>query len=166
MPSSLTRPSADQWRALNEYLGTMAGLLRLSDWTFSLMREPPDECSDAAASILITEGRKLANIRMAVNWHESTAAQLRGYITHELLHVHIEGIDTVATKIRTVCGEAAYVPWHGVFIWQLECATDAITDVLAPFLPLPDIPTEPESISTERPPPEAASTEATTEATS
>ena len=55
-----------------------------------------------------------------------------------LLHLHLCRLDQAVDRLEPVLGSAAWTPWAGVYEDAYERATDAIAELLAPIVPLPD----------------------------
>lgn len=161
----MKRCSAAQWRALGQYIRDTANTLTLRDWYLTLLDITPEN-EDTAASVKSIYGRRRAEIKLRRDWWQDDAETLRHHIVHELLHLHHEGMDTVLHGLKPTLGEAIFNPVYEAFRWQMEMATDAVADAIAPLLPLPVIPGEPEDTGpipvTGEDEPDAAPIDATT----
>ncbi len=125
----------DQWCALDSYLRDMADRLRLRDWVIVLYREPPRD--DAAhATVRRTYGQLRACVRVAADFVDETPERQREIITHELLHCHLDNLQQLLVNAQTNLGDAAWGILDGAHKDAIEIATDALTGIIAPHLPL------------------------------
>jgi hypothetical protein len=110
------------------YVRELADLLRLKDWSFILKEENPTD-PEAWASIVCVQGRKLGVLRLSEDVIRQDPEELRRSVVHELLHCHLAAADYVADLLPQ--GERA------AYRNQREYGTDALSDAIAPLLPLP-----------------------------
>lgn len=146
----MKRASAAQWQAVCQYIRDTADTLTLRDWTIIVQDLTPD-ADDAAASIKSTYGRRRAQMRLRRDWYNEMPEDIRHYVVHELLHLHHEGTDTVLHGLKPTLGTAIFEPVYEAYKWQMELATDAVAEAIAPLLPLPIIPDGPEDMDPEEP---------------
>jgi hypothetical protein len=123
------------------YIRDLADAMGLKDWTFKIDDRPADDDADADADAQIRciYGQRRAVIRLCVGFDGYDAEKQRGILTHELIHPHIDPIDTVTRNMEPLIGRPAWTIFNGAMDDAIENATDAIAVVLAPFLPLPPI---------------------------
>jgi hypothetical protein len=121
-----------------DYIRRLADAMHLRDWTFELVAGEQPDRADAAASILVTYGRKDAAIRLATDWGTYPPDRQRHYLVHELVHAHQEAIHIAANNARDLLGTAAWAVLDGCHRDAIEVATDALAEIIAPFMPLPE----------------------------
>jgi hypothetical protein len=114
--------------AFRPYARTIADDLWLRDWTIILKDEPPDDGS--AATINLTNGRKLAHLFLAYDFFDNSAEDQRETLIHELLHCHFGEAGFVVEEESS--GEV-----HRAFIRALEYGIDAVAEAFAPLMPVP-----------------------------
>jgi hypothetical protein len=113
------------------YLRDLADRMRRRDWTIDLKDGVPTD-PQAAASIHLTYGRKLATIRVSDDFLDSTPETQRHYLVHELVHCHIDAAWMIAMDSIPQAVESA-------FKRMAEHAVDSLAETIAPLLPLPPI---------------------------
>lgn len=133
--------SPKERNALKKYVEDLAARLWLQDWTIVLSDEPSEPTphgDESAASISTVYGRKRAVLKLGRNWHNFDAEGRRHTLTHELIHIHTEGMDDV--MYYSVRKQLAPSTWDVVFEEfrrKLEFAVDGLADAIAPLMPLP-----------------------------
>ena len=127
-----------QGLALAAYIATLLPTLRLSHWQVKVQPEPASEGHEASVSC--TEDRYIAAIRVSQEFWTLPPETQRNVITHELIHVHNSQVDDAVILARKPLGEQAWALFWGSYAHADEYATDALAAVLAPFLPLPELP--------------------------
>lgn len=132
----------DQAEALQAYVWEIRDMLRLRHWDVFLAAEQAED--DANASVHPTPGKFVAGIRLAEHWFDRTPEDQRNDIVHELLHlVHRDQAEVIRCGLQ----DSGYLPAKAfALLWRLfELHTEAMVDhlagVLAPVMPLPDLPT-------------------------
>lgn len=121
---------------LTDYVRALADRLGLKDWDFLIDWDPTDGNSDA--EIRPVYGQKLAVIQLGPNFRTESPEHNRATVAHELIHCHLHPATDVirVTHERLLDDDAAIATWAGFFM-SIEYATDALANVVAPFLPLP-----------------------------
>lgn len=121
--------------AVKEYIGTLTPHLHLLDWTVVLQTDP-SEHEDCLASCDVTYGRKRLTVSLAEDFAEQKPAEIRHVLCHELVHAHLDGVDAVLLQsLPSILGMPAWHLLRDVVHREIEIATDALSDALAPFLP-------------------------------
>lgn len=143
-----------QWAACEAYIADLLPRMRLAHWSILLERE---SCDDDSHAIIITNDTKYeARLYLHPKFQTYTPEAQRLTFLHELIHVHNRNVTTAIDLIKPVFGSGVLfdtvVKAHNA---AEESVADALSRVLAPFMPLPDIP-----------PADAGTTEATTGAAS
>jgi len=127
----------ERWRAVEEYVAAAAPLLRLSDWTIRVLREPPED--DAYATMTPLEQSRYADMRVADSFLELPTAEQRQTLVHEMVHCHLfflhECAEAAFVELAAEMGRKAHKLAAKMFTNELERATDALADALGPLLP-------------------------------
>lgn len=133
-------PRAKKWTArskedLKRYVRLLADALGLRDWELLIDWEP---VPDAFACISPVYGQKRAVLSFGGHFLDWDPAVQRATIAHELIHCHLFPATEVVreTGEKLLTKSAAEASWIGFFA-NIEYATDAISDAVAPLLPLP-----------------------------
>jgi hypothetical protein len=103
--------------------------MRLRDWTIVLKDEVPSD-PEAAATVCITYGRKLATIRVSDDFLISPPETQRHYLVHELVHCHVDAAWMIAV-------DSLHKNVEPGFRRMAEHAVDSLAEVIAPSVPLP-----------------------------
>lgn len=122
-----------------KYVDILQPLLRLRDWDVTVCRERPDNESHGA-SIGCFYGQKRAELCIHMqHFNGLSDYDKKVTIAHELMHLH-----TARTKdfVRTFC-DTQSEETHG-FFWSVyyeafEEETETLAQIIAPFLPDPDV---------------------------
>ncbi len=115
--------------ALGQYIREAADGLGLRDWSFTLLAESADEGNNA--QIATVYGRKQACMKFQHRWWNEPPEDLRHTVIHELLHCHMDGMDTAINGAEELLGRAAWHMLEHAHHAATELAVDAIADVLA-----------------------------------
>lgn len=126
---------------LGAYLGHLADLMGLRDWTIGLANDPPQSDPHdghiVEGECLVSYGRKVAMIAVPANWDDQAPDELRRVLVHELIHCHQEPVqwafNTAANRLGFEAGSVARDAFTGAF----EVAVDGIATAWARTLPLP-----------------------------
>lgn len=123
--------------ALGHYIAAIAERLGLADWTILIDPDAPSD-SEAFAEIVCTYGQRRALIRFDHAVRTWPPDRLRRVVVHELVHCHLDRMDThydsVEAELGPQAGRLARATWRSV----LEDATDNIADAWARDQPLID----------------------------
>lgn len=122
-----------------DYVRRLADLIELRDWTFIVESATP-ETEDARAEITCLYGRKIGTLRFADGFRDEHPNVIRLTVTHELVHAHLDGMDSVIDggAAEVMMGKPAYEVFYQAHKLALEYACDALADALAPGLPFID----------------------------
>lgn len=130
---------------LEDYFYHIAGILKLSDWTFHFDWNwvDPDEREDEeyGAQIHCVGGRKHAIIRIGNDFRADSAEEQRHYVVHELIHCHFSPIDLVFREDLINFMQDDLTGYSALYLAHdraLEYAVDGLTDAICPHLPLID----------------------------
>lgn len=128
---------------LRGYVLMLQDPLHLLDWNVEVLTLLPDD-PDISACIRTTVGRKQAAILVADRFFETPPEEQRQTIVHELLHLHTN----LALDVFRMIQQARTEGWLalGAIMHEnaIEHTTDALADVIAPFLALPAQPVKAE----------------------
>jgi len=115
-------------KKLEPYVLEIAKTMNLTNWDISLSDEICDYESSATCTCL--NGRKDALIRLSEDFWGGSLEVQRDTIVHELLHI-------VLAPMHNPLAKVLYDPALSFYISSLEYGVDDLTNILAPFLPLP-----------------------------
>lgn len=118
------------------YTRRIADRLGLKDWEIVLKRDGTD-AANSAADMRCVPGRKVVWIRLADVFFSSDPDVQRYFVVHELVHVHLDDIDTVLWKAGDVIEGSGFSLVRKLVDDRVEFAVDAIASVFAPYFPLP-----------------------------
>lgn len=122
--------------ALGHYVGTLAEHMGLWDWTIILDTNPPDGEADTYAQIKPTFGQRRARLRFAENVRTWPPDRLRRVVVHELVHCHLDRMDTVYNDVARELGPQARRIADATWESEIEDATDNIAEAWARTLPM------------------------------
>jgi hypothetical protein len=140
-----TRWTPRRVASAEQYVRSLADRLGLRDWEIRIdVSQPSDGC---AAEINCYSGQKRAVISPGtVFWTAdalvTTPEEIRSWqrhtLVHELIHCHLASArETTSSTLEALTRPKAAEALFAAVDLQLEYATDALADVLAPSLPLP-----------------------------
>lgn len=119
------------------YLRSLANTIGLRDWTFNIQQDEPDT-KEAYAAITCVYGRRIANVWFAHGFEHLDPVLKRHVILHELLHVHLWPITSLASEtLEAAMGATAYAVYDEALTERIEHAVDAIADAFADAIPVP-----------------------------
>ena len=131
---SLDRKRRRYW---GRYARDLADRMELRDWTINMMIRPAEEGADAACQCL--SGSKTANVMIGLNFDGLSPEQQRQTICHELLHLHLSGIERVIIDAKQTINKYWFdIVFTGIGT-HMEHAVDAIADGYAKAMPLPPV---------------------------
>lgn len=118
------------------YIDTCKDLLGLRDWKilYKVCEEPAKE---AEADIAPQHG-KLAHLRLNKNFFALPPEHQRNTICHELVHLHLAGVDDCILATREGLGGAAYALLDSLYTEASENAVQTLSHLLEKLLPLPE----------------------------
>ena len=134
-------PSQRQRDALGKYLVALKQKMWLGMWRIDVMWDgeiPPD----SLATIEPVYGRKVANLRLCVDFFEREPEQQRSTLVHELLHCSLADVQELACQLRTNLGDQAMDAWMPGYRLAMEHAVEQLSVVLCheADIPLPRLP--------------------------
>ena len=135
MPKHPTKP--DRYAALEAYVAACLPVLNLGNWKVTILTDVAPE--DRYADIEPNDQAQTASLRVGNLFWTQKADDQRLTIVHELLHLHLCRLDQTVDRLEPVLGSAAWAPWAAVYEDVYERATDAIAEVLAPQVDLPNL---------------------------
>lgn len=112
------------------YIAKLAPLMRLGHWRLDVADDPPIEDS-AWAAIKLWEGSYGGTIRISDDLLREGEDLQRRCVVHELVHCHFAQPWLMARKEM---GGRTWEHWENV----AEYAVEAITELVAPMMPLPE----------------------------
>ncbi len=121
---------------IQAYVDQLRPILRLADWEVSVDGSVPDD-DDTQAHISVTYGRKNAVIGLAVDFDERSRDGQRHTLVHELLHCHLDRIRIGFINHHRRFDDIGWDTARQSAIDEIEWATDALADAMAPLCPLP-----------------------------
>ena len=134
MPKHPTKP--DKYAALEAYVAACLPALNLNNWKVTILTDVAPE--DRYADIEPNDQAQTASLRVGNLFWTQKPDDQRLTIVHELLHLHLCRLDQTVDRLEPVLGSAAWAPWAAVYEDVYERATDAIAEVLAPQVDLPN----------------------------
>lgn len=125
------------------YVNSVKKLLHLSDWVIIMQDEPSS--ADCLAETDVIAGQHLAKMFLAKSYAKDTPENLRGTIIHELLHCHLSPISELSAEIlkplaADLGGSQVIKSAINGIEYETERSIDAISEAIAPFFPLPNMP--------------------------
>jgi hypothetical protein len=118
------------------YLRTVADQLGLRHWVVEVDHEPTE--GDALAEVRLALERRRMRVRYAVEFDQADEEEQRLAVCHEVLHCHHRDLfQTVEAGVRDELGGAAFRLFIGSVRRDLERMVDALSEVVAPTVPLP-----------------------------
>lgn len=127
-----------QQTAILQYLGVIAPVLNLGDWTFIIADTTPGS-RQALCDVEPNPVLRTATIQFAERWWTTDAETQRHALAHELVHCHFALPTGVFAQFGDVYPGAAsmLVGWSQLFLAGMDVGVDAMATLLAPLLPLP-----------------------------
>lgn len=123
--------------SLRPYLGETATALGLTQWTVTLVDDPPDD--ENMAECRTRRYQWEAQIRLSDDAISASREDLRITIVHELLHLWTAGMHDLILRLESPLGTAAYWGWEIGFSRAHEFCVDGLSRSLAKFFPLPPV---------------------------
>jgi hypothetical protein len=132
-PKELGPVTPEQWEAEAKWIRKMADAMRLADWEFTIRKAQAD--ADADADIEVTFGKRHASIRYGAEYWTYDQDKRRYIIAHELLHCHLDEIDTLINDLEQAVGVGFFNFLRQQYRVAEEHAVDVIAHLMAPHLP-------------------------------
>lgn len=125
------------------YVNLMKKMLHLSDWVIVMQNEPCS--SDCLAETDVITGQHLAKMYLSKTYTKDTPENLRATIIHELLHCHLSPISELSVEILKpladeLGGSRVIKSAINGIEYETERSIDAISEAIAPYFPLPNMP--------------------------
>jgi hypothetical protein len=132
------RWTAPRRRALETYVSELAPLLRLADWTIRLDWKPaPDAEGESTLAMITPQPRKkAATLQLGETFLDLPAEQQTQVLCHELVHCHLFPTEELVRSTLTLLGEGEQRVAEIALEQQIEHATDALAEALAPLVPI------------------------------
>jgi len=111
------------------YFRKVAKAMGLAHWEIYVTDKPPSR-ETSIAEVLAVQGQAAAYVSLSDSFFEATEAYQRYVAVHELIHVHFACPDRIASSSMV---PGAHAAWE----WSVEYSVDALSNVLAPFMPMP-----------------------------
>lgn len=116
------------------YLRFLADQLILRDHHIELSRETPHD-ADAAASVWVNKGAQCATVYLEYGWEALSPEKQRWFCLHELLHIHLDRIDTVLDLMNQRVDSPVAQFSRDLLKNEIEFAVDDLARALVPFFP-------------------------------
>lgn len=119
----------------SHYIRDLADRMELRDWSIVVMKKPTPK--SAGAGLRCTYGRKIMAIKLAPDFNELAPERQRHYLVHELVHVHLWGVNQAMADAR------ANHPKRWMKMLELtvqnaeEYGVDALAEIIAKSMPFP-----------------------------
>ena len=128
-----------QHSAYSAYLRTLADALLLRDWEIELLREWADDHTYAQAMVFHQENHLRIKVREGIGG--SPPADVREWLTHEILHAHLGRLDRIKDHLVEIKDDDASKLFDKEYSDESEVVVQRLARIIAPFLPLPpDVP--------------------------
>ncbi len=118
------------------YVRDLADSLGLKDWDISIWRDVTN--SGIGGRITCVSGRKQGCIELGHSFFQSSPDQQRHILIHELLHCHLDPIDTAICHAKAHNDSETIAVLHSTVHTEIEFAVDGITAAIASRYPVPD----------------------------
>jgi hypothetical protein len=134
-----------QYAAYQAYVRELAKALLLADWEIELDRNRSSEGTLAQISVMDTENHAVVYVAWPEFFHAKPEEQ-REWLTHELLHCHIDRPQRVLTTFVEECQHSdALALMTKLHMNEIEICVQRFARLLAPSLPLPNFGDESEA---------------------
>lgn len=127
-----------RWQALREWLDVAIPALNLSHWTVNVAEDASDV--DAWADIEAHQQNQTAELRVSHDFWRQSPERQRVILTHELVHLITCRHDQVVESLAEPLGKIAWAVFEPQHDDAAERAVEAIAQIIAPTLDLPDFP--------------------------
>ena len=124
---------------VNAYLRRLADLMGLQRWDVYVSVKPSRK--DTLATVDPVQGRAVASVRIARDFHAESTADQVNTLVHELIHlIHRDQTDII--RVATTDGEVLGTQATYDLLWStVKLATEVMVDhlaaIIAPTMPLP-----------------------------
>jgi hypothetical protein len=127
----------DRWDDLEAYVSEIQTALNVAHWKVSIARDASDV--DAWADINPHEQNHTAELRISHDFCQTPEMQ-REVLTHEMLHLVTARLDQTVEALEDAMGKVLWAVFEPQYENATERAVDQLARVIAPFIPLPDLP--------------------------
>jgi hypothetical protein len=122
------------------YIRELLIIMRLQDWTIT-MDWSISKDQDVYATILSSPDQKRATLNLTLKFLELDSKERSQTLVHELMHCHLFSLHYLTEKsIEQACSKKVSEMFLVGFDCEIEKATDAIADIIAPFVPKFNLP--------------------------
>jgi hypothetical protein len=122
------------------YIRELLVIMRLQDWTIT-MDWSISKDQDVYATILSSPDQKRATLNLTLKFLELDSKERSQTLVHELMHCHLFSLHYLTEKsIEQACSKKVSEMFLVGFDCEIEKATDAIADIIAPFVPKFNLP--------------------------
>ena len=122
------------------YIRELLVIMRLQDWTI-MMDWSISKDQDVYATILSSPDQKRATLNLTLKFLELDSKERSQTLVHELMHCHLFSLHYLTEKsIEQACSKKVSEMFLVGFDCEIEKATDAIADIVAPFVPKFNLP--------------------------
>lgn len=128
-------PTPKQYMNMLKYIREIANLMFLRDWEIGLSETPAAEGNKA--EVRVTPNMQFATISINPDLFDETEEEIRYYITHELIHIHLAQMERSMFNFNKSMSKEIWRSMLKSHVSAEECATDALARSLAQFMPLP-----------------------------
>jgi len=128
----------DRWDDLEAYVSELQAALNLAHWKVSIARDASDV--DAWADINPHEQNHTAELRISHDFWKQTPEHQREILIHEMLHLVTARLDQTVEALEDAFGKVIWAVFEPQYENATERAVDHLARVIAPFVPLPDLP--------------------------
>lgn len=124
---------------VDTYLRRLADLMGLQRWDVYVSVKPSRK--DTLATVDPVQGRAVASVRIARDFHAGSTADQVNTLVHELIHlIHRDQTDII--RVATTSGEVLGTQATYDLLWStVKLATEVMVDhlaaIIAPTMPLP-----------------------------
>jgi hypothetical protein len=128
-------------RTLDEYVRALANTLGLTDWGLSI--EWHDLPADTTARVVMAYGRRFATIILGEEYLNSSPADRRETLVHELLHLHFAQADELVNDtLPDLLGRPSFSAFEAAHNLVMERAIDAVAVAIGDMGTIPFPPEE------------------------
>lgn len=128
-----------QMRSFCKWAGAIADEIGLRDWRINIHVAPTtaSDGNDAAASVTVIYGRKIAHIEISPEFERLDPEEQRHVMVHEFLHIHTRQTrDLICESLPSTLGRPAFDSFLSGWTLLDEHAIDALASAIARFYPL------------------------------
>lgn len=124
---------AEHHSLLNKYLQQCASIMQLDSWQVEACRDLLDH-KECMAHTWVDRNNAHVAVALSQMTLFCTPETVRGFVAHELMHVHLDDLCSVAQEFAEYSGGVVHVERSQI---ATELAVERIARIVAPQLPLP-----------------------------